>query len=169
MTAGFDPRTTPGKLLAASAHESPDATLRRFTDTTAEALAVLRTRLAAKCRYDVRLPYGPMDWTILVLHLFWDSWLHERDVLLATGREHSTCADATRYATAYGLFLAAAVASMFGDPVQLKLALSGDGGGIFHMDSHDAITLTVTRLWPPGRMQPKSPMHLPGVRPPPPS
>jgi hypothetical protein len=31
------------------------------------------------------------------------------------------------YATAYGLFIAAAVAAMFGDPVQEKLTLSRPG------------------------------------------
>jgi uncharacterized protein (TIGR03083 family) len=145
IAAGFDPRTTPSASLAASAGESPDATFRRFTALTAQALTVLRTRLARDIRYDVRLPYGPMDWTILVLHVFWDSWLHERDVLLARGRDHPTDGDATHYATAYGLFLAAAVAAMFGDPVQQKLALAGDGGGVFALESRSAVTLTVTR------------------------
>ena len=45
-----------------------------------------------------------MDWTVFVLHAFWDSWLHERDILLARGTGHPTDDDATGYATAYGLF-----------------------------------------------------------------
>jgi hypothetical protein len=36
-----------------------------------------------------------MDWTVRVLHGFWDSWLHERDVLLARGLEHPTDGEAT--------------------------------------------------------------------------
>ena len=40
-----------------------------------------------------------MDWTILKLHAFWDSWLHERDVLLAQSEQHRTDGDATVYAT----------------------------------------------------------------------
>src|ERR1700751_6478325 len=36
VTAGFDPRITPRRWLAASAGESPDATLRRFAATTEE-------------------------------------------------------------------------------------------------------------------------------------
>ena len=144
VTAGFDPRITPRAWLTASAHESPHDTLSRFVTTTDETLAVLRTRLAQHRRFDVRLPYGPMDWTVLMLHAFWDSWLHERDVLLARGTEHPTDSDATGYATAYGLFIAAAVASMFADPVQQKLTLSGDGGGVFDLNSRGAITLTVT-------------------------
>ncbi len=146
LTAGFDPRITPRRWPALSADESPDATLSRFLATTDELLAAARDRLAHGHRFDVRLPYGPMDWTILVLHAFWDSWLHERDVLLPRGREHPTDDDATVYATAYGLFIATAVASMAGDQVQEKLTLGGDGGGVFDLDSRGAVTLTVTRV-----------------------
>jgi len=146
MAAGFDPRTSPDRWLAASAGESPGTTLSRFVATTDQALAELRARLAQNPRFDVHLPYGPMDWTVLVLHLFWDSWLHERDVLLPRGTEHPTSGDATGYATAYGLFITAAVASMLSDPVRQTLALSGDGGGIFELDDRGTVTLTVTHI-----------------------
>jgi uncharacterized protein (TIGR03083 family) len=146
ITAGFDPRITPRQLLAASAGEPPGATLGRFVATTEERFALDRARLAQGRRFDVRMPYGPVDWTVRVLHGFWDSWLHERDVLLARGMEHPTDADAIVYATAYGVFIAAAVASVFGDPVQEKLMLSGDGGGVFDLGSRDGVTLAVTRV-----------------------
>jgi uncharacterized protein (TIGR03083 family) len=146
LTAGFDPRTTPRGWLAASANESPDATLSRFVATTEELLAVLRARLAQGLSFDVRLPFGPRDWTVFVLHGFWDSWLHERDVLLPRGADHPSDGDATGYAAAYGVFIAAAVGSMFGDPVRQKLTLGGDGGGVFDLDSRGAVTLTVTRV-----------------------
>jgi uncharacterized protein (TIGR03083 family) len=146
VTVGFDPRTSPSRWPAISASESPDATFARFLDTTRDMLALARSRLQRGQRYDVRLPYGPMDWTVLVLHGFWDSWLHERDILLARGREHPTDADATGYATAYGLFIAAVVASMFGSPVRhQRLTLSGDGGGVFDLHTRDVVTLTATR------------------------
>lgn len=145
LAAGFDPRITPRGWPAVSAVESPGATFSRFMETTDGLLAVVGDRLARGHRFDVCLPYGPVDWTVLMLHGFWDSWIHERDVLLARGREHPTDDDATVYATAYGLFIAAAVASMSGRPVQEKLTLSGDGG-VFELDSCGAVTLTVTRV-----------------------
>jgi uncharacterized protein (TIGR03083 family) len=144
--AGFDPRITPRQWLAASAGEPPDATLSRFVATTEERLAADRARLARGEAFEVRLPYGPVDWKVRELHGFWDSWLHERDVLLARGMEHPTEADAIAYATAYGLFIAATVAAALGDPVQAKLTLGGDGGGVFDLDGRDGVTLTVTRV-----------------------
>jgi uncharacterized protein (TIGR03083 family) len=155
ITTGFDPRVTPHQWLAASAGESPDATFRRFVTTTEERFARDRARLAQGRRFDVRLPYGPMDWTVHVLHGFWDSWLHERDVLLARGIEHPTSGDATFYATAYGVFIAGAVAWMFGAQVQEKLTLRGDGGGVFELDSSDGVTLTVTRVTTAGTPAPE--------------
>ncbi len=146
LTAGFDPRITPRAWPAITADESPGATFSRFLVTTNNLLVAARDRLARGHRFDVHLPYGPVDWTVLMLHAFWDSWLHERDVLLARGRDHPTDGDATLYATAYGLFIATAVASKFGDQMQEKLTLGSDGGGVFNLDSRGAVTLTVTRI-----------------------
>jgi len=143
VTAGFDPRVTPGEWLRASAGESPGASLERFVATTEDLLALARSRLAERRRFDVPLPYGQMDWTVVVLHAFWDSWVHERDVLLARGDEHPTNDDATFYATSYGLFIAAAVALMFGDPVEEQLKLDD---GVFNLASRGDVTLMVTRV-----------------------
>jgi uncharacterized protein (TIGR03083 family) len=146
ITAGYDPRISPRLRLAASAGESPDATFSRFVATTEKRFALDRARLARGHRFDVRMPYGPMDWTVRVLHGFWDSWLHERDVLLARDIEHPANGDATVCAAAYGVFIAAAVASIFGAQVQEKLTLGGEGGGVFEVNSSDGITLVVTRM-----------------------
>lgn len=88
ISAGFDPRITPRMWLTASAGEPPDVNLTRFVATSDELLTLARDRLTQNRRFDVRLPYGPMDWTVRMLHGFWDSWIHERDVLLAQGTGH---------------------------------------------------------------------------------
>jgi uncharacterized protein (TIGR03083 family) len=144
-SSGFDPRITPRQWLSASEGETPADTLSRFVKTTEGRFARDRARLADGRSFDVHLPYGQADWTVRMLHGFWDSWLHERDVLLAKGREHPTDGDATVYATAYGLFIAGAVASRFGARVRDRLTLGGEGGGVFDLDNRDGVTLTVTR------------------------
>jgi uncharacterized protein (TIGR03083 family) len=150
LSAGFDPRVTPRSWPAVSASESPRATLTRFVAGTDGMLAMVRGRLARGDSFAVHLPYGTVDWTVLLLHGFWDSWLHERDILLPRDREHPTDGDATRYATAYGLFMAAAVAAMTGRPVQENLKLSGHGGGVYDLDRRGTVTLTVTEAVTPG-------------------
>jgi fatty-acyl-CoA synthase len=141
----FDPRTTPRGWLAASDGEPPGASLDRLVATTGKLLSAVRDRLRHGRRFDVRLPFGPMDWTVRLLHLFWDSWVHERDVLLPQGADYLADGDATAYAAGYGVFIAAAVAPMLGDPVRATLRLGGDGGGTFDVGGRDSVTLTVDR------------------------
>ena len=146
VSAGFDPRTTPREWLTASTGEQPAATLGRFVATTDQLVVRARAWMAEDRRVEVHLPYGPMDWTVLLLHVFWDSWLHERDVLLTRGIEHPTDGDATIYAATYGVFIAAAVASMFGSHLQEKLHLGGDGGGVFDLDGRGPVAVAVNRV-----------------------
>jgi uncharacterized protein (TIGR03083 family) len=150
LAAGFDPRITPRKWLSASADEEPAGTVARLASRTEEMLAVTRGWLRAGRQFDVWLPFGLVDWRVLMLHLFWDSWIHERDVLLARAAEHPTSGAATGYATAYGLFIAAAVAAMFGEQVCHTLELSGPGGGTYDVNSESGLTLSVTRGSVPG-------------------
>jgi len=67
-----------------------------------------------------------------------------RETMLAM--EHPADDDAAGYAAAYGLFIAAAVASIFGAQVREKLTLGGAGGGVFELDNSDGVTLTATRV-----------------------
>jgi hypothetical protein len=145
LVSGFDPRITPREWLSASAREDPAATLARLTARTEDMLARARGWLESGRRFDVWLPFGPVDWTAVTLHLFWDSWIHERDILLARDVEHPTTDEATAYAAAYGLFIAVSVAAMFGEQVRDELVLSGAGGGIFNLNSEDGVVLSVTR------------------------
>ena len=147
VTAGFDPRTSPPRWLAASAGEPPDETLARLVATSEDLLVVSSRRLAEGRSFDVFLPLGPMDWTVLVLHSLWDAWLHERDIMAVRGADHPSDDDATFYAAAYGVFIAAAVASgLAGDEVKEQLTLGGAGGGVFDVDTHGAVVVTATRL-----------------------
>jgi uncharacterized protein (TIGR03083 family) len=79
ISVGFDPRITPREWLTASASESPGATLDRLVATTEELLVLARARLAQSHRFDIRLPYGPMDWTVGVLHAFWEGTDRSRE------------------------------------------------------------------------------------------
>ena len=72
-------------------------------------------------------------------------------MLLARGAEHPAADDATGYAAAYGVFISAAVASAFGDPVQGMVRLGGD---LFDQDS-GGVTVTVSRQQTPGRAPPR--------------
>jgi uncharacterized protein (TIGR03083 family) len=143
--APFDARVTPREWLTATDGETPDATLARFKSTSLDMLEAGRAWLAEGRSFDVRLPYGSADWTVQVLHVFWDSWIHERDVLLARGAGHPSSDDATAYAIAYGVFIAAVIAARNGGQVQETLTLGGPGGGTFAVDTSGGVTVTASR------------------------
>ena len=141
---GFDPRTTPNEWLRASDGEFADATLARFRDSTSSLLASVRQRVANGDRRRVPAPYGIVPWPVLFVHAYWDSWVHERDILVPLGHEHETDDDAVRLATAYAMFVAASVAAMFGSPMTATLSLSGIGGGTYDLTRDgDTVVLRV--------------------------
>lgn len=152
LDAGFDPRITPSQWLNASINEPPADTLTRIVASSENLLALLRDRLARADEFDVIMPWGPTSWTLLVYQGLWDSWIHERDIQLPRGIEQRADDDATRYVAAYGLFLAATVASAVGDELHHELTLGGNGGGLFdlNVEAHGPVTLTVTRVHTPG-------------------
>ena len=87
-----------------------------------------------------------MDWTVFRASRLLGFVAPRARVVPCRGHQPPTDGDATVYVAAYGVFIAAAVASMSSDPVQEKMRRGGDGGGTFGLGSRDAVTLTVTRV-----------------------
>ena len=141
-TAALDPRTTPVVWLEGSAGESPVDTIGVFDRASADLLedvAELATRNAIdRCL----LPYGAVPWSALMLHLFWDAWVHERDILLPLDRTHASPTIESRAAATYALVMAAVPFLLLGTPFEETVVLDGDGGGSFQIHVRDgAVTV----------------------------
>lgn len=123
----FDPRSTPTVWLTTSEDELPSATIERF----AEASASHRTRISDRfaCGDDARerTVYGTAHWTVNVAHVLWDSWLHERDVLLPLGQPAPSSKAEERLVGLYGLLMALVPSMMFEQSVSSTVQLSGLG------------------------------------------
>jgi uncharacterized protein (TIGR03083 family) len=143
---GFDPRTTPNEWMQGSQGEPVHATFARFRESSWSLFDNVRQRLADGDDRRVPAPYGVVPWPVLVVHAYWDSWVHERDVLLPLGLSHSTDDDAVRLATAYAMFVAANVAAMFRSAVTTTVSLSGVGGGTYEVTRDgDAVVVRADR------------------------
>ena len=123
----FDTRRTPQQWLEQSTGQGPDVTLdelRRWGDAEGEALD---HRLMAPDDEVVSGPYGPIHWTLLTAHVFWDAWLHERDVsqLVDGGIPSTEVEDAV--AALYALFLASMVVLRQGQTLATTVTLTGTG------------------------------------------
>jgi uncharacterized protein (TIGR03083 family) len=131
---GFDPRSTPDVWLAGSAGEWPEDTIRRLEGASATLLEASGHHLRARTDAVVPFLYGPVPWSVAVLHIVWDAWVHERDIVLPLGRHHDTPAVEARSVAAYGLALAGGASAMLGGGhLDEVLELSGEGGGQFRV------------------------------------
>jgi hypothetical protein len=121
----FDPRSTPNAWLERSNGESPAATVERFDTAAHRFRDAVRTRLASNDDARATTVYGDAHWTMNVAHLLWDSWIHERDVLLPLGIEQRSPTNEERLVGLYGVFMAAVPSTLFDQPMSTTLELVG--------------------------------------------
>ena len=81
----FDPRRTPQEWLDPTTGASPEETVAHLRALCPQEAEALDTRVRRYTDEVVMAPYGPVHWTILTAHVFWDAWLHVRDVTEALG------------------------------------------------------------------------------------
>ena len=80
-------------------------------------------------------PYGPLHWTTLGAHLFWDAWLHERDITEALGMPHEATPDEDRLAALYALTISSTAPTFFGSTVSLSVEMTGAAGAVYAVDA----------------------------------
>nr|MDT0662192.1 maleylpyruvate isomerase family mycothiol-dependent enzyme [Micromonospora sp. DSM 115978] len=126
----FDPTRTPAQWLARTAGESPADTLRDLAAFAAEETDLLAARLA---RADTGLARGPFGreahWSTRSLHVLWDAWLHERDVLVPLGVEAMPVGPDLQLAILYGLLAAATPMTWTGRYLRTTVILDGSPSG----------------------------------------
>ena len=106
LLATFDPVASPAELVAASDRVSDDEVLERFVASTDALVEVLASLDEADWSATAEAPPGHLSVSAVTHHALWDSWIHERDVLLPLGHaadeEPDEVAAALRYAAALG-------------------------------------------------------------------
>jgi uncharacterized protein (TIGR03083 family) len=132
FAGGFDPNSGPASFVDRRTGEPVAQTLADLEAEVAgaaEAIADLRGVTPAPTRTAV---WGaPVDWRLFLIHMFWDGWLHERDLLLPLDRPAPTSAAEAELAAAYGLHSAGIMNGLTGNPIDITLRLGGTGAGIY--------------------------------------
>lgn len=83
--ANFDPVATPAQLVAGARSSSPAEVLERFVESN-EALAESVAGLDLEgWSMTGEAPPGHVPLRAVALHALWDSWVHERDIMLPLG------------------------------------------------------------------------------------
>lgn len=149
----FNPQTTPDVWLAFSADESPADTLERYR--TASEIVVERA-VAEHTSGSQRIagaPYGEAHWSTMLVHILWDAWLHERDIVLADQAAAPIAYGATeaQLAALYAVLMTTVpflridgelsgtirLDQQDGIPVHVRFGGSADGVGVEQIDATD--------------------------------
>jgi uncharacterized protein (TIGR03083 family) len=124
----FDARKTPLRWLERTASQAPDETMAELADLCAQEATALDARLARGGDERTDAPYGPAHWTILTAHVFWDAWIHHRDVTQPLGVDHTWSPVEDGMMALYALLIASIPAARLNHPLDVTVELTaGDG------------------------------------------
>ena len=109
--ATFDPVASPAQMVADAGEVSPRDVLERFVTST-EALTDLLTALDdGDWSVLAESPPGHVSVSVLAHHALWDSWVHERDILIPLGIPPEVEMDEVAASLRYGAALGPAFAA----------------------------------------------------------
>ncbi len=132
FAGGFDPSRSPDTFVQTRVADPPSAILRELAIAIDRCGTAIETVRVQDPELRVTAVWGEsVDWRLFVTHMFWDSWLHERDLLEPLGREVEIVDDEARLAAAYGLHCAGIMLGVLGRPLEITLALDGPGSATF--------------------------------------
>ena len=110
LLATFDPVATPAEMVAASAHLGTSELLDRFSGSNQRLADLVQSLDVTDWAATAEAPPGHVSVSSVAHHALWDSWVHERDVLLPLGVEAEDHDDeliaCLRYSAALGPSLA---------------------------------------------------------------
>lgn len=129
VAEGFDPRTTPNAAVQDD-RAVPDEDVReRYLASTDTMLTDLESSDPRRLGQPSLSPAGRVPWWMSVVHVGWDSSIHERDVLLPLGRGVERSDGETELCLAYSLALTSFFAGR--DPLAVRVGTielhRGDG------------------------------------------
>lgn len=129
LFTAFDPRTTPEAELAPLRDRDPAEHIAVIRSGTGTLVATARDLVARGVEEEADTPLGWVPWPLSVNHLLWDSWLHERDVLVPLRAAPAPDPVEVRLVGSYQLVILGSVLSMFGMRGTVDLRLEGTCGG----------------------------------------
>jgi uncharacterized protein (TIGR03083 family) len=82
---GFDPVATPATMVAGLASLTPGETLEQFVETNEGLSDAVADMDPMSWEALAEAPPGHVPTAVVLLHALWDSWIHERDVMVPLG------------------------------------------------------------------------------------
>lgn len=104
--SNFDPNVTPHEFVLAGRSLSDGEARDRFVRSSLSMADDVEASGADRWNALGVSPLGLVPWWWSVMHIFWDSWLHERDIFLPLGSGAPEVEDELRAVVTYAVLLA---------------------------------------------------------------
>ncbi|MGN6474550.1 MAG: maleylpyruvate isomerase N-terminal domain-containing protein [Mycobacteriales bacterium] len=101
LLRGFDPKAGPAALVAAASKRTPTELLAELTDVDARVDAEISGYSESDWQAFAESPAGHVPAYLSLTHMLFDSWVHERDLMVPAGEVPSTDADEASIVAAY--------------------------------------------------------------------
>jgi len=121
--ASFDPVATPAAMVEHTRAQSPAEVLASFNESLDALAAAVSAVPDDGWATLAEAPPGHIELRGVVLHALWDSWTHERDVLLPLGMEQPLIDDEVRACLFYSAAISPALATAGGSARRGALAI----------------------------------------------
>ena len=115
----FDPTRTPDDFVVAGRSILDPEVRDRYGPSADAVVADVTARPPERWGDAAFSPLGAVPWWLSAVHMFYDSWLHRRDVLLPLGRDPEPAADETLPMVAYSLAIVGILSS---GPTEAEIA-----------------------------------------------
>ena len=112
---GFDPSSGTDALVAPLLDQPPAAVLEQLATGTDAFVALVESIDGDQWDALGEAPFGHMPAHLLLAHAYWDSWLHERDILEPLGLAGPVDGDDLRNATVYTFVVGGLQGGLLGD------------------------------------------------------
>ena len=112
--ATFDPVASPAEMVAAVRSTSTADTLDQFVATNAALADVIATIAPEQWALPAEAPPGHLAIALVAQHALWDSWVHERDIVLPLGLEPVVEPDEVAACLSYAVALSPSFAANLG-------------------------------------------------------
>ncbi len=135
LLTDFDPVSVPASMVDAARGRPPSATLDAFASTNDRLTELWSSLDEAEWSTVAEAPPGHLALRAVAVHALWDSWIHERDVLLPLSRVQQVEADEVELTLAY--------AAAIGPAFRITATADARTGTLAVIAHHPEITLHV--------------------------
>jgi uncharacterized protein (TIGR03083 family) len=123
----FDPRETPKLWLAKSSGQPPEETLRLLEDAREQEWSAQQRMRENFDELELTGIFGRRaHWSVFALHVFFDAWVHERDVAIPLGIPLRYSNNERVLITMHALLLASQASVLDGSPIHASVVLHDD-------------------------------------------